>query len=133
MLGAHEPQRTAGETLVLAISEPETDELLGSLSAEVSLTHLTAELAYWLVPSARGQGHMTAAVRLFCGWLFDRLRLARVQVETDPANLASQHVAERCGFHPEGYLRSHLRDPDTNLRLDSLVWGLLPAELRRQN
>ena len=129
-LASLEPARAAGDRMAFAIAAPKTDGLLGALIANISVTHLTAALAYWLVPSARGQGRMTEAVRLVCSWLFDGQGLARVELETDPANLPSQHVAERCGFQKEGYLRSHLRDPDTGARLDSIVWGLLAGELR---
>jgi len=41
---------------------------------------------------------------------------------------ASQRVAERCGFTREAVLRSHL--PFRGGRRDTVVYGLLPGELR---
>ena len=45
-------------------------------------------------------------------------------------NLASQRVAERCGFVREGVLRSHVVMRSTGARRDSVIYGLLAQELR---
>jgi RimJ/RimL family protein N-acetyltransferase len=52
----------------------------------------------------------------------------RLALQVEVQNVASQHVAERCGFRCEGRLRSHqqLRD---GTRADVLVYGLLAGEL----
>ena len=55
-------------------------------------------------------------------------RLARLELTCGPDNLASQRVAERCGFTREGVLRSHV--PFKGARRDSVVFSLLPGELR---
>ena len=47
---------------------------------------------------------------------------------TDPANRASQRVAEKAGFHREAVLRSALEYRDGR-RADSVVFSLLPDEL----
>lgn len=39
-------------------------------------------------------------------------------------------VAERCGFRYEGRLRSHMLVRHSGERRDSLIYGLLPGELR---
>jgi len=53
---------------------------------------------------------------------------ARLELTCGPDNLASQRVAERCGFTREGVLRSHV--PFKGARRDSVVFSLLPGELR---
>ena len=52
----------------------------------------------------------------------------RTRAACGPENLASQRVAERCGFTREGVLRSHV--PFKGGRRDSVVFSLLPGELR---
>jgi hypothetical protein len=51
-------------------------------------------------------------------------------ITTDPENIASQRVAERCGFRYEGRLRSHLRIRHSGERRDSLLYSLLPGDAR---
>jgi RimJ/RimL family protein N-acetyltransferase len=53
----------------------------------------------------------------------------RVDLITDPDNVASQRVAEKVGFQREGVMRAHLRHPDGRIR-DSVMFSLLPGELR---
>lgn len=57
----------------------------------------TAELSYWLVPTARGHGYAAAACRELSGWAFESggLRGIRLDVETD--NAASERVARALG------------------------------------
>jgi RimJ/RimL family protein N-acetyltransferase len=47
-------------------------------------------------------------VRLVSAWAFDQLKVERMSLITDPANEASQRVAERAGYRQEGLLRSWL-------------------------
>ena len=79
-------------------------------------------------PAARGRGVATRAVRLIARWAFAELRLARLELTCAPDNDAAQRVAERCGFTREGVLRSHM--PFKGGRRDTVVFGLLPGELR---
>ena len=79
--------------------------------------------------SARGQGICTRALRLLSRHALEELELQRLDLVTDPDNLASQRVAEKVGFQREGVLRAHLRHPDGRIR-DSVMFSLLPGELR---
>lgn len=128
-LESQEPSRLAGQSLEMAIVDGQSDDVLGAIAARVAAHTLSAEVGYWLTPSARGHGYTTMATRLLCGWLFDTLHLGRIWLTTDPENVASQRVAERCGFQREGLMRSHLRHLHTGNRRDSLLWSLLPGEL----
>ncbi len=55
--------------------------------------------------------------------------LGRLELTCGPDNHASQGVADRCGFTREGVLRSHT--PFKGGRRDTVVFGLLPGELRQ--
>jgi RimJ/RimL family protein N-acetyltransferase len=99
----------------------------GSLHA-IDLPERRAAIGYWLAERGRGRGVATRATRLIAGWAFKRLRLERLEITCAPENLASQRVAERCGFTREGLLRSHMRFKGG--RRDTIVYSLLPGELR---
>ena len=123
--------RGAGQALELAVTSGESGEVLGAVGlSNVELSQLRSGVGYWLAPEARGHGYATAAVRALARWAFEQLGLGRLELVTHPDNVASQRVAERCGFVREGLLRSHMLIRSTGQRRDSLVYGLLPAELR---
>ena len=125
-----EQARLRGEELNFALAGPhDQDVVLGSVSLhEVRLDQGCAAVGYWLAPEARGRGVATHAVLLLARWAFTELGLARLELTCGPDNEASQHVAERCGFSREGLLRSHV--PFQGARRDSVIYSLLPAELR---
>jgi RimJ/RimL family protein N-acetyltransferase len=55
-------------------------------------------VGYWLLPSGRGRGLATRAVRLLASWARRDLGVTRLQLTTHPDNDRSQRVAERSGF-----------------------------------
>ena len=66
------------------------------------------EIGYSLVPSERGKGYCTEAVRIMVDYLFLSRNLMRIQACTDTRNLASQKVLEKAGFKKEGTMRKYL-------------------------
>jgi len=127
---SQEPTRLAGGGLDFSVTRAVTGELLGAIGlAKVSQTRMSAATGYWLAREARGHGHISRAVRVLARWAFDDLELARLELTADPENIASQRVAERCGFRKEGHLRSDIVVRHSGQRRDSLVYGLLPGEL----
>jgi RimJ/RimL family protein N-acetyltransferase len=111
-----------------AIVDPDTDRLLGAIDMRVSPIR-NGHIGYWIVAEARGRGVCTAALRALSRWALDELELGRLELMTDPDNVASQRVAEKVGFRREGVLRSHLPHRDGRRR-DSVMFSLLPGELR---
>jgi RimJ/RimL family protein N-acetyltransferase len=111
-----------------AIVDPDTDHLLGAIDMRVSPIR-NGHIGYWIVAEARGRGVCTAALRALSRWALDELELGRLELMTDPDNVASQRVAEKVGFRREGVLRSHLPHRDGRRR-DSVMFSLLPGELR---
>jgi RimJ/RimL family protein N-acetyltransferase len=106
----------------------EADRVVGSIGMRVG-DHNTGHIGYWCAREARGRGVSTRALRALCRYALDELNLERLELITDPENLASQRVAEKVGFRREGVLRSHLVHPDGRRR-DSLMFSLLPGELQ---
>jgi RimJ/RimL family protein N-acetyltransferase len=129
-LRSEEVARQAGKGITFAIVRSDTGEVLGGISlGNIDSLLRTASIGYWLAAPARGQGYMVPTVRLVAGWAFEGLDLARLAGTIDPENLASQRVAERCGFRREGCLRSSTIIRQTGERRDALVYGLLRDEL----
>jgi RimJ/RimL family protein N-acetyltransferase len=111
------------------VSAADRDELLGSISLmRFSWQHARAEVGYWLAKDARGNGHVTRAVRLITEWGFRHLGLERIDLLAATGNPASQRVAERCGFTREAVLRSYL--PGKEGRQDMVAYGLLASDPR---
>jgi RimJ/RimL family protein N-acetyltransferase len=106
-----------------AITDCETGDVLGGVVRQLQLPH-RAEIAYWLVPAARGRGIATRALRLVRDWSFDVDGLVRLELRTHPDNEASRRVAERAGFSMEGVRRAWDLDRDGS-RVDDVFYALL--------
>jgi RimJ/RimL family protein N-acetyltransferase len=85
-----------------------------------------AELAYWLMPEARGQGYATESASLLVEYAFETRGLHRVWGKVVAFNDASRGVLERLAFSEEGRLRDH-EFLDGAYR-DVLYYGLLREE-----
>jgi ribosomal-protein-alanine N-acetyltransferase len=68
-----------------------------------------ATLGYWVAAAAGGRGHATEAVRLICGFAFERAGLHRVQPAVIPRNIRSIRVVEKAGFRREGRALRYLQ------------------------
>lgn len=83
----------------------ENGALLGSVGAGLDPESRTAEVGYWLSPSARGKGVATVALLALCRSLFEA-GYERLYANVLPGNPKSEDVLERAGFQFEGVLRS---------------------------
>ena len=63
------------------------------------------EIGYFLLPSERGKGYCSEAVKIVVDYLFLSKDIVRIQAHTDVANVASQKVLEKTGFKKEGTVR----------------------------
>ena len=110
-----------------AITDAETGDVIGSIDMRINRMK-TGHVGYWLAPEARGRGLTSAALLALSRWGFQGLGIGRVELVTDPDNIASQRVAEKAGFTREGVLRSILLNRDGS-RGDGVMFSLLPGEL----
>ncbi len=118
--------RATGDRLDYTVTKAGDDTAVGALIA--SRRHReNYEIAYLAGPEGRGQGLMTRAVQLLSGALLAD-GVGRIEVRTHPDNLASQRLAQRCGFQLEGRERSSIWLHGR--REDALVWSLLPGDPR---
>jgi RimJ/RimL family protein N-acetyltransferase len=109
-----------------AICDAGGDEYLGEVAVRPE-DYSRAIVEYWLLPEARGGGRVTRAVRLASAWALGERGIARLQLWTEPENLASQGVAARSGYRREGVLRKY--DAIGGRRVDSVMFSLLPEDL----
>ncbi|HMJ36909.1 MAG TPA: GNAT family protein [Baekduia sp.] len=127
-VGSEPLARERGEALSLVIAPAGGDEVLGTVGLlRPDWLHRTAEIGYWVAPSARGRGAATRAVALLAPWALRTLRLQRLSADVDVDNDASQRVAQRAGFVREGVLRSAIEAKGRRWSL--VVHSLLPEDL----
>lgn len=85
-----------------------------SLVGGLTLSHIvrgvtqSCSLGYWMGERYAGKGLMTAAVRAVIPFVFDTLRLHRLEAACLPHNAASIRLLEKAGFTREGYARRYL-------------------------
>ncbi len=121
------PDNWARGGATFAIADPETDRLIGSVSANGSqLGGYATSVGYWVAPWARDRGVATDATRTLATWLFG-LGFGRIELTTDLANEASQRVALASGFRHEAIRRAGLTTRD-GTRRDTAVWTRLAID-----
>ena len=82
------------------------------------------EMGYWVRTSMANRGYCTEAVNALICFAKQHLGAKRLEICSDPRNLKSRRVAERCGFTLEGILRKNMRDPYGGLR-DSCMYAIV--------
>lgn len=86
----------AGSRLSLAIRQRATGEAVGAV--ELRPADDAAEVSYLVAPQLRGQSLAPRALDAFLGWARHELSLHRAVLNCHVENVASQRVAEKCGF-----------------------------------
>lgn len=120
----------AGTGNSFAVLDAVSGELLASIGL-VSLNPETkiAEVGYWTVPAARGQGVASQATGVVSRWAFDALGIERMEWVAEVGNAGSRRAAEKAGFTIEGILRDKIVHRDGG-RADAWIGSLLPGDLR---
>jgi RimJ/RimL family protein N-acetyltransferase len=77
---------------------------------------------YWLHPEHWGKGIAAQALKLVCDFLFNDLKVERVQAVVEPGNPPSIRVLEKCGFIREGLLHKFYPSRQRGL-LDVYMYG----------
>ncbi|MEX1155096.1 GNAT family N-acetyltransferase [Parvibaculum sp.] len=86
-------------------------------------------LGYWAGEKYAGQGYVTAAVRALIPYVFEELKLHRLQAACLPENERSRAVLRKCGFTEEGHARGYLRI--NGMWRDHVVFAILRDDPRR--
>jgi RimJ/RimL family protein N-acetyltransferase len=114
-----------GTQVVRAIADAETDAWLGTVDVRLGEQ---PSIGYMVSPRARNRGVATKALIQHARWAIRERGVERLELTTDPENIASQRVAEKAGFVREGLLRAYSRARDGRRR-DSIMFSLLPSDL----
>ena len=61
-----------------------------------------AEIGYGISEEYQNNGYATEAVKAILEWAFSHLEVNVVEAQTDPDNIASKRVLEKCGFALNG-------------------------------
>jgi len=69
----------------------------------------STSVGYWIGKNYAKQGYMSAAVSAIVPFVFDQLRLHRLEAACLPSNAASIRLLEKVGFTREGFARRYLR------------------------
>jgi RimJ/RimL family protein N-acetyltransferase len=103
---ARQPRlRARGDYLGLTVTDETGKPFLGHVMLHsVAWHHQRAEVGYWLVPGARGQGVGKAAVGALVDWAFAALDLARIEITTTPDNQGARALAASLGFREEAVM-----------------------------
>ncbi|MCX4586353.1 GNAT family N-acetyltransferase [Streptomyces sp. NBC_01481] len=108
-----------------AVAGVDGDRLLGRVSLKsLDLADGKAEVAYWMVPAARGRGVCTCAVMTLTRWALEHGRFHRLELEHSTGNQASCRVAVKAGFEEEGVRRGAALHADGwhDMHLHACVW-----------
>lgn len=91
----------------LMIVDPKDDRVLGTIHVMKTSHYFDGvELGYILFDRAsRGKGIMSEAVEMTTDYVFKARNISRVQIMSEPGNIGSLRVAEKCGFKREGLIR----------------------------
>lgn len=96
-----------------AVTRAETGQVLGYAAVrEINLLYGYAQIAYWVLPDARGSGVAAVAVRGVTRWAFADVGLHRLEIVHSTQNPASCRVASKVGYEFEGVLRSAMLHAD---------------------
>jgi RimJ/RimL family protein N-acetyltransferase len=129
-------QRASGAGITWAVADG-ADELLGAVTAFDLDPDGTAEIGYWMHPSARGRGVAGEACGLVVRHCFvpaedGGLGRRRLRAFAADGNTASVRVLESNGFVLTGRHREEKRLRDGS-HVDLLHFDLLPAEYTRRH
>ena len=109
-----------------AITIPPEDGCVGQVGVQFDFAMRRAEAFYWVAPDVRGLGVASEALTLVTRWAFTDHGIVRAQLVTHQSNVASQRVAERCGFRREGVLRAW--EPVKGSQPDVVMWSRLATD-----
>ena len=97
-LAKHAADFSAGTEWVYGMFSPDDTEVLGGCGLYPRVGPGAVEIGYWLAASHTGRGLATRAAETLTRVAFDVLRVDRIEIRCDRANVASVRIPERLGY-----------------------------------
>lgn len=114
-----------GEAYGFGVFRRSDDQLLGMVAInEMYHTFNMVSLGYWIADAHQGNGYGSEALQALIHFCFEKLKVTRVEIVCDPANLPSQKLALACGAQYE--VTAQNRYVFNNQPRDGMVFSVLP-------
>jgi RimJ/RimL family protein N-acetyltransferase len=125
-LARYEAARLDGSGEAFAAVDDDGGFLGLALAPSIDREAAEVELGYIVAAPARGRGVAQWMLRELTAWAFAEAGAQRIVLIINVENVASERVAEQCGYTREGVLRSiHLKQ---DIRTDAAIWSRLPSD-----
>jgi RimJ/RimL family protein N-acetyltransferase len=125
-LARYEAGRRSGTAEGFAAVDRDGAFLGLALAPDIDAEARELELGYIVAAAARGRGVATAMLLQLTRWAFAEAGALRAYLLIDVSNVASERVAQRCGYVQEGVMRSvHVKQ---DRRADVTLWSRLPTD-----
>lgn len=109
-----------------AIERKSEKGVIGAIGIhEVDKYQGIAKIGYWLGADYHRQGYMQEAASKVIDFIFNKLKLRRIDVEAFGDNAASNGLIEKLGFKYEGTRVKRLRDKAAGKLHDERIYGML--------
>lgn len=106
-------QRWSDESAASWAIVDEGDAVLGQVGLRgISLFEASADISYWVLPTARGAGVAVRALNALTDWAFDTVGMNRLMLHHSTRNLASCRVAAKASYPLEATLSQSMRHAD---------------------
>ena len=112
-----------GAWWMLTVADPADTTVFGDIVMKLTWDGRTAEIGYNFDRDSWGQGYAVGAVEALVEYLFDTVRVTRIEGGLHPDNPASAMVLERVGMLFEGHTRRSFWVGDDNS--DDWLYGMV--------
>lgn len=113
----------SGRDWVYGLFDPDGRTVVGGSGLHRRRGPRGLEIGYWCATPRAGQGLITESTAALTRAALELMRVRRVEIRCDPANVRSAAVPRRLGFRHTTTLRANAKTPDGRVR-DTLVFTL---------
>ena len=127
-----EQNKKPRENYEFCIELKSENKIIGMISVtKVDKFQGTCTVGYWLGEKYWRQGIIFEAMKTIIEFIFNKLKLRRINIEAFGDNDASNALIKKMGFTYEGTLRKKDRDRATGKIHDDIKYGMLKSDYKR--
>jgi RimJ/RimL family protein N-acetyltransferase len=113
----------AGKDMAFGVFTQDESEVIGAVGSHARIGEGAREIGYWIRADRVRQGFAREAAGAIARIGFDVQNLRRMEIHTDPENLASIGVARSLGFQHQATVRRCILSADSPIR-DDTIWSM---------